>query len=276
MTASAAGSGGAVCPPTDAGGAVTTCTEAVTTAGAGLSPAAPAAVPGVSGEQQRKVESRSRGRRSRSSSDGTDRRAKKRARRRSPSPGPSSRRRGRHYRSSSDSSDEDRADASPPGSGRAPGGARSSRAYDRSPRPGTSRSYARDDRYQSGAGRRSPAPSGAVDDDRSSAFESVDFDRDDSFRSVLGLIRSFHGMEEPAGVPSARCKTSLASAYGLMSEVSPAFTLPASPLVRSLLDVTNLALAKFLEDQTVHGFLPVPGRRHRRYYRTSSSSFPGL
>ena len=275
VTASAAGSGGgggAVCPPAAAGGAVTTCTTAVT-------PAAPAAVPGVSGEQQQKVESRSRGRRSRSSSDGTDRRAKKRARRRSPSPGPSSRRRGRHYHSSSDSSEEDRADASPPRSGRAhggaPGGASSSRAYDRSPRPGTSRSYARDDRYRSGAGRRSPAPLGVADDNRSSAFESVDFDRDDSFRSVLGLIRSFHGMEEPAGVPSARCKTSLASAYGLMSEVSPAFTLPASPLVRSLLDDTNLALAKFLEDQTVHGFLSVPGRRHRRYYRTSSSSFPG-
>ena len=195
------------------------------------------------------------------------------------SPGPSSRRRGRHYRSSSDSSEEDRADAFPPRSGRAhggvPGGASSSRAYDRSPRPGTSRSYARDDRYRSGAGRRFPAPSGVADDDRSSAFESVDFDRDDSFRSVLGLIRSFHGMEEPAGVPSARWKTSLASAYGLMSEVSSAFTLPASPLVRSLLDDTNLALSKFLEDQTVHGFLPVPGRHHRRYYRTSSSSFPG-
>ena len=81
-------------------------------------------------------------------------------------------------------------------------------------------------------------------------------------------------MEEPAGVPSARCKTSLASIYGLMTEISPAFFLPASPLVRSLLDDTNLALAKFLDDQTVHGFLPVPGRRHRRYYRTSSSSFP--
>ena len=25
----------------------------------------------------------------------------------------------------------------------------------------------------------------------------------------------------------------------------------------------------------MHGFLPVPGRRHLRYYRTSSSSFPG-
>ena len=277
VTASAAGSGGAVCPPTDAGGAVTVCTTAVTPDGDVVSPAAPAAVPGVAGEQQRKVESRSRGRRSRSSSDGTDRRAKKRARRRSPSPGRSSRRRGRHYRSSSDSSEEDRADVSPPRAGRAPGGASSSRAYDRSPHPGTSRSYARDDRYRSGAARRSPAPSGAADDDRSrsSAFESVDFDWDDSFRSVLGLIWSFHGMEEPAGVPSARCKTCLASAYGLMSEVSPAFTLPVSPLVRSLLDDTNLALSKFLEDQTVHGFLPVPGRRHRRYYRTSSSSFPG-
>ena len=60
-----------------------------------------------------------------------------------------------------------------------------------------------------------------------------------------------------------------------MSEISPAFHLPVSPLVRSLLDDTNLALSKFLEDQTVHVFLPVPGRRHRRYYRTSSSSFPG-
>ena len=60
-----------------------------------------------------------------------------------------------------------------------------------------------------------------------------------------------------------------------MSESSPAFHLPTSPLVLSLLDDTNLALSKFFEDQTVHGFLPVPSRRHRRYYRTSSSSFPG-
>ena len=96
-----------------------------------------------------------------------------------------------------------------------------------------------------------------------------------TFRSVLGLIRNFHSMEEPAGIASARCKTSLSSIYVLMSETSPAFHLPTSPLMRSLLDDTNLALSKFLEDQTVHGFLPVPGRRHRRYYRTSSSSFPG-
>ena len=279
MTASAAASGGIACPATAAGGAATICATAVTPIGAGVLPTAPAAVPGVSGEQQRKVESRSRGRRSRSSIDGTDRRAKKRSRRRSPSPERSSRRRGRRYRSSSDSSEEDRADVSPPRSRRAHGGAhaggRSSRDYDRSPRPGTSRSYAREDRYQSGAGRRSPGPSGAADDDRSSTFESVDFARDDSFRAVLGLIREFHDMAEPAGVPVACCKNSLASAYGLMSETSPTFTLPASPLLTTLLADINLALSKFLEDQTVHGFLPVPGRRHRRYYSTSSSSFPG-
>ena len=83
-----------MCPSTVAGGAVTIGTTTVTPAGAGVSPAAPAAVPGVSGEQQRLVESRSRRRHSRSSSYGTDRRAKKSARRRSPSPGLSSRRRG--------------------------------------------------------------------------------------------------------------------------------------------------------------------------------------
>ena len=58
VTASAAASGGIACPATPAGGAATICATAVTPVGAGVSPAAPAAVPGVSGEQQRKVESR--------------------------------------------------------------------------------------------------------------------------------------------------------------------------------------------------------------------------
>ena len=124
-------------------------------------------------------------------------------------------------------------------------------------------------------GHLSPLPPGEAENDRSSAFDSLDIDRDDSFRPVLAFIRNFHDTEEPAGIPLARCKTSLASIYGLMSETSPAFHLPISPFLRSLLDDTNLALSKFLEDQTVHGFLLVPGQRHRRYYRTSSSSFPG-
>ena len=37
----------------------------------------------------------------------------------------------------------------------------------------------------------------------STTFESVDFARDDSFRAVLGLIRDFHDMAEPATVPGA-------------------------------------------------------------------------
>ena len=82
-------------------------------------------------------------------------------------------------------------------------------------------------------------------------------------------------MAEPATVPAARCKTSLASAYGLASDSSPAFTLPVSPLLSTLLLDINSDLSKFLEDQTVHGFLPVPGHRQWRYYGTSTSSFPG-
>ena len=283
VAASAAKVGVQLCPSASAGGAVALGAATAIPAGASGPPSAPAAVPSVSGLQQRQEVSRPSRHRRCSSSDGTDRHSKKRPRGRSPSPGHSSRRRERHYRSSSSPSEDDRVAASPPRAGRAPGGApgdfRPAPADDCLPRPGpsgwTSRSSARVERYLPGAGRRSTSPSGVADDDRSSAFDTVDFDRDDSFRSVLALIRNFHAMEEPAGIPSARCKTSLASIYGLMSETSPAFHLPVSPLVRSLLDDTDLALSKFLEDQTVHGFLPVPGRRHRRYYRTSSSSFPG-
>ena len=272
VTASAVASGGLACPSSTAAGAATFCAAAATPAGAGVSPDPPAAVPGVSGEQQRRVRSRSRGRRSWSSSERTDRRAKKRTRRRSPSPGRSSRRREKRYHSSSDSSEDDRADASPPQARRAHGGARAGGSTWDFDRP---RSSARVEPDRPGARRRSPGPSGAAEDDRSSTFESVDFARDDSFRAVLGLIREFHDMAEPAMVPAARCKTSLASAYGLASDSSPAFTLPVSPLLSTLLLDINSDLSKFLEDQTVHGFLPVPGCRQRRYYGTSTSSFPG-
>ena len=122
----------------------------------------------------------------------------------------------------------------------------------------------------------SSAPLGAAEEDHDSVSGPIDLDRDGSFRSVLHLIREFHGMEEPASVAPNRRKTSLAPIYGLQSESSLALHLPLSPLLGSLLEGTNLALAKFVEDQTVRRFLPVPGRRHRRYYRTSSSSFPGL
>ena len=235
-------------------------------------PDASDALPSVSGERRRRVRSRSRDRRSRSSSDRTDRRAKKRSRRGSPSPERSSRRREKRYRSSSDSSEDVRAAASSPRARRAHGSARAGGSTWDYGRP---RSYARVDPSQSGTHRRSPGPSGVAEDDRSTTFESVDFARDDSFRAVLGLIREFHDMAEPATVPGARCKTSLASAYGLAADSYPSFSLPLSPLLSTLLMDINSDLSKFMEDQTVHGFLPVPGRRQRRYYGTSPSSFPG-
>ena len=121
----------------------------------------------------------------------------------------------------------------------------------------------------------SPTPSGAAEDDHCSTFDSVDLAQDDSFQAVLCLIREFHSMEEPASVAPNRCKTSLSPVYGLQSESSPALHLPLSPLLQSLLEDTNSALAKFVEVQTVHGFLSVPCHRHWQYYRTSSSCFPG-
>ena len=272
VTASAAALGGLAGPSSSAAGAATVCGTAATPAGAGVLPDASAAVPSVSGEQRRWARSRSRDRRSRSSDDRTDRRAKKRSRRRSPSPERSSRRREKRYRSSSDSSEDEQAAASSPRASRAHGGARAGGSTWDYGRP---RSYARVDPDQSGARRRSPGPSGVADDGRSSTFESVDFARDDSFRAVLALIREFHDMAEPATVPGARCKTSLASAYGLAADSYPAFSLPLSPLLSTLLIDINSDLSKFMEDQTVHGFLPVPGRRQRRYYGTSTSSFPG-
>ena len=152
-----------LCPSASTGGAVALGAVTVDPAGVSGPPSAPAAVPCVSGLQQRQEASCSGRRRRCLSSVGTDRCSKKRQRGRPPSPGPSSRRRERHYRSSSSPSEDDRADTSPR-AGRAPGGApgdfRSAPADDRSPRPGPSgwmsRSSTLAERSRPGAGRRSP------------------------------------------------------------------------------------------------------------------------
>ena len=93
--------------------------------------------------------------------------------------------------------------------------------------------------------------------------------------STSASSEDFHSLEEPASVAPNRCKTSLAPVYRLQSESSPTLHLPLSSLLRSLQEDTNSALSKFVEDQIIHGFLLVPGCRHQKYYRTSSSSFPG-
>ena len=127
----------------------------------------------MSSEQQRQVGSRSRGRRSRSSGEGADRRARERSR-------------GGLLLLTALRVVGGGAVALPqihlrlteltlllPRSRHALGGARtggSSWDFDRSPRPGASRSSARDELVRSGARRRSPRPSGVADDDRSSTF----------------------------------------------------------------------------------------------------------
>ena len=137
VAAPAAGVGVQLCPSTSAGGAVAL--GAATVIPAGVSDP-PSAVPGVSGRQQHQEDSRPSRRRRRSSRDGTDRWSKKCPRGRPPSHSPSSRCRERHYRSSS--SEDDRAEASPPKAGCAPGGTPGdfcpAPAGDRSPRPGPS------------------------------------------------------------------------------------------------------------------------------------------
>ena len=228
----------------------------------------------------------------------------KRGRGRSPSPAHSTHSASVSASSSSGSPDtEERVNVMPPtpfgrsgiGGGRS-GGYRSASGCASSPRPGPSglglssgeQSAPRTDRSRSGfRGCSSPTPSGAAEDDwdsisgsvdldRDSISGSVDLDRNDSFRTVLHHIQEFHSMEEPASVAPNRCKTSHALIYGHETlESSPPLYLPLSPLLRSLLEDTNLALSKFVEDQTVHEFLPVPGRHYQKYYRTSSSSFPG-
>ena len=106
VAAPASGVGVQLCPSTSEGGTVALGAATAVPAGVSGPPSAFAAVPGVSGHQQRQETSRPSRRRRRSSSDGTDRRPKKRPRGRSPSRGPSSRRRERHYRSSSGSSED--------------------------------------------------------------------------------------------------------------------------------------------------------------------------
>ena len=118
VAAPASGVGVQLCPLAPGGGAVAPCAATAIPAGV----LDPPAVPSSSGLQQRQGISRPSRRRRRLSSDGTGRSQKKRPRGRSPAPVRSSRHRERSYRSSSDSSEDDRAETSPPMSGRAPGG----------------------------------------------------------------------------------------------------------------------------------------------------------
>ena len=191
-----------------------------------MSSAGAASVTGLSGRHERAWESPCSARHRRHlSGGGRSRSGEKRGKGQSPCPARSSRSARASASSSAASSDagEQEGVMPPPPAGRPcvggsrPGGDRSAPGHDRSPQPGPSglgsgvRSSPGAARSCSGfGGRSSPSPSGAAEDDHSSTFDSVDLDRDDSFRAVLHLIREFHSMEEPATVALNWCKTSLA------------------------------------------------------------------
>ena len=67
----------------------------------------------------------------------------------------------------------------------------------------------------------------------------------------------------------------MARSLGLNLDHATALHLPASQLTKALLEDTNAHMRKFEEDQTQGAFLPIIGRRSRRFYRTSEPLFPG-
>ena len=107
--------------------------------------------------------------------------------------------------------------------------------------------------------------------ERPESLSSVEEVRDDSFTSVIDLIRRYHNLEKPAGVNPLRGLTTL----GLQAEVSPALHLPPSHLVEALVDKVNSTFGRFVEEQTPNTFMPWPMKRQRRYYRTSKPLFAG-
>ena len=66
----------------------------------------------------------------------------------------------------------------------------------------------------------------------------------------------------------------MARHLGLPLDHAPALHLPASQLTKALIDDVNAHVRKFGEDQMQGAFLPIPGRRSRRFYCTSEPLFP--
>ena len=111
------------------------------------------------------------------------------------------------------------------------------------------------------------------EDERPESLSSVEEERDDSFSSVIDLIRSYHGLEKLASATSTRGLSTLSYALGLHSEASPDLHLPPSHLVEALVDKVNSTFDKFVDEQTPSAFIPWPMKRQRRYYRTSKTLF---
>ena len=105
------------------------------------------------------------------------------------------------------------------------------------------------------------------------SLSSMEEERDDSFSSVIDLIRSYHGLEKPASAAPARGLSTLSHTLGLHAESSPDLHLPPSRLVEALVDKVNSTFDKFVDEQNPSAFIPWPMKRQRRYYLTSKPLF---
>ena len=166
----------------------------------------------------------------------------------------------------------------PPGADESRSGSRTSR--DRSPQPGPSSQPQADaaPRERCAGERRDarafPAAPGEGEDERAGSTEPPVLEKDAPFRQALKSIRDYHGFPTPPETTPHPDRSAMARHLGLPLDHAPALHLPASQLTKALIDDVNAHMRKFGEDQTQGAFLPIPGRRSRRFYRTSEPLFP--
>ena len=121
-----------------------------------------------------------------------------------------------------------------------------------------------------------PSAPGAGEDERAGSTEPPVLEKDAPFRQVLKSIRDYHGFPTPPETTPHPDRSAMARHLGLPLDHAPALHLPASQLTKALIDDVNAHMRKFGEDQTQGAFLSIPGRRSRRFYRTSEPLFPAL
>ena len=161
----------------------------------------------------------------------------------------------------------------PPGADAGRSGSRTSR--DRSPQPGPSFQTQSDvaPREQHAGERRDarsfPAAPEGEEDERAGSTEPPVLEKDAPFRQVLKSIRDYHGFPTPPETTPHPDRSAMARHLRL-----PLDHAPASQLTKALIDDVNAHMRKFGKDQTQGAFLPIPGRRSRRFYRTSKPLFP--
>ena len=166
----------------------------------------------------------------------------------------------------------------PPGADAGHSGSHTSR--DRSPQPGPSfqtQSDATPRERRAGEHRDTrsfPAAPGGEEDERAGSTEPPVLEKDAPFRQVLKSIRDYHCFPTPLETTPHPDRSAMARHLGLPLDHAPALHLPASQLTKALIDDVNAHMRKFGEDQTQGALLPIPGRRSRRFYRTSKPLFP--